>query len=120
MSAQIEVLASEERAVDTYTKDVQVKPGPTGIAIYIDITVHNGGTLTVTIYDVDPVSGQETSLLASSALSGSNQAVRLMVHPQLTAAANSIAKNAISDNVRIKSVVATAAVTFSLGMRPLR
>lgn len=120
MAGQIEVLPSASRAVDTYVASVRVPDHYQGLAVYVDITVHNGGTLVVHIYDVDPVSNQKTELLASASLSGSNQAKRLVVHPALTVSANLVAKDAVSDNVRIEAVVTTAAVTFSLGARPLR
>src|SRR5467141_1426213 len=55
--------------------------------LIIDVTVHNGGTVTVTIVGADPVSGKVFNILVSTALAVAATTV-LRVGPTYTAAAN--------------------------------
>lgn len=82
--------------------------------LVIDITVPNGGTLTVTIVGIDPASGKVYTILASAGLVAGATTV-LRVGPALTAAANLVANDFIPLLWGVQVVVATASMTFSLG-----
>ena len=85
--------------------------------VVLDITVPNGGTVTISIFGIDPASGKvfpTAGILVSAAL-GAAATTRLEVGPALTAAANLVVNDFIPLYFGIQVVVATATVTFSLG-----
>lgn len=90
-----------------------------GIRVTTDVTTHNGGTVTVTIKG-KTANGVLTTLLASAALSGSNQTNVLLVFPAATVTANVSANAFLPKYWEISVLVATATVTFSVSVDILR
>jgi hypothetical protein len=82
--------------------------------ITIDITALTG-TLTVTVEGIDPESGKTYTILASAALAGTGTTV-LRIFPGATVAANLTANDIMPKFFRIKAVVVTGPVTFSVGV----
>ncbi len=82
------------------------------LALVINITNANGGTLTVTIRGIDPISGPYL-ILASAALVAGGQVV-LRVGPALTAAANLVANDFLPLSWNLDVLVAVATMTFSI------
>lgn len=86
-----------------------------GAVVVIDITAGSSVSLTVTIEGKDPTSGKYYTILASSALTGTGTTV-LRVHPDLTAAANTVAKDMLPAVWRVKEVTGnTNSITYSIG-----
>ncbi len=90
-----------------------------GIRVTTDITVHNGGTVTVTVKG-KTANGVLTTLLVSAALAGSNQTNVLLIFPAATVTANVSANAFLPKYWEISVLVATAAVTFSVNVDILR
>jgi hypothetical protein len=82
------------------------------LALVINITNANGGTLTVTIRGMDPISGPYL-ILASAGLVANAQTI-LRVGPALTAAANAVANDFLPISWNLDVLVATATMTFSI------
>lgn len=82
--------------------------------LIIDVTVPNGGTLTVTIVGMDPASGKAYTLLVSTGITTAVTTV-LRVGPGLTAAANLVANDVLPLMWQVQAVVATASMTFTIG-----
>jgi hypothetical protein len=82
----------------------------------IDITAVSGAaSLTFTIKGQDPASGKTYTILASAALVAVATTV-LRVHVELTAAANTIAKDMLPQCVQVAVTVGTAdSATYSVG-----
>jgi hypothetical protein len=88
-----------------------------GILLYIYVSAITGTspTLTVTIQGKSPGSGQYHTILASAAISATGLTV-LRVYPGLTAAANTVANDALPCTYRLQSVIGgtTPAVTAQI------
>lgn len=83
-----------------------------GVAVVVDITAKAGTIdVVVTIQKKDNASGKYIDVLASPSLTAAGTTV-YTVHPDLTAAANSIAKDLMFEDWRVK-VVSGAGVTPS-------
>jgi hypothetical protein len=82
------------------------------LALVINVTNANAGTLTVTIRGIDPISGPYL-ILASAGLVANGQVV-LRVGPALTVAANLVANDFIPISWNLDVLVAAAAMTFSI------
>jgi hypothetical protein len=82
------------------------------LALIINVTNANGGTLTATIRGLDPISGPYL-ILASAGLVANGQVV-LRVGPALTPAANLIANDFMPISWNLDVVVAAATMTFSI------
>jgi hypothetical protein len=68
-----------------------------------------------TIAGVDPASDTAYTILASAAITGAGQTV-LRIHPSLTAAANTVAKDVLPQAIKITATHADAdSITYSLG-----
>ena len=95
--------------------DILFAPGKY-LQLTVDITAITAtGTVTVTIYGYDPISGKFYVILASAAL-GAVATTILRVGPALTAAANLVANDFMPFQWACGVVVATAQpMTFSLG-----
>jgi hypothetical protein len=81
--------------------------------LVIDITNANGGTLTVNIAGVDPLSGKSFTILTSLGLAANGTTV-LRVGPALTPAANLTVNDFIPFTWNLQLTVATATMTFSI------
>lgn len=86
-----------------------------GLVVVIDATaVTATGSVTVLIEGVDRNSGKTWTLLQSSAIAATGTTV-LRVHPQLTAAANLVAKDVLPPVFRVTCTHANAvSVTYSV------
>jgi hypothetical protein len=82
------------------------------LALVINITNANAGTLTVTVRGIDPISGPYL-ILASAGLVANGQVV-LRVGPALTVAANLVANDFVPVSWGLDVVVAAATMTFSI------
>lgn len=110
---------SLSRAVDThYSAEFDNSGGHFGAILFVDLTVRGGagtGTLTVTLQGYDYVSGKWFDLIVGSTLS-SVTTQQLLTYPGATAVANSVGQWPLTSKFRVKAVVATAIVTFSVGL----
>lgn len=88
----------------TTNSDDQVNPSSRGVRVVVDLT-KNSGTIdvVVTIQSKDAASGEYIDRLSSASLTATG-VTEYIVHPDLTAAANSIAKNFIGEQWRVKLV----------------
>jgi hypothetical protein len=96
-------------------QDILFSPGKY-LQMTVDITAITAtGTVTVTIFGFDPVSGKFYTILASTAL-GAVATTVLRVGPALTAAANLVANDFMPFQWACQVVVGTAQpMTFSIG-----
>lgn len=82
----------------------QVNPGSRGVMVVCNISAKTGTIdLTITIQRKDPASGVYTDLLSTVSLTGTGTTT-LIVSPDLTASANSIAQTFLGENWRVKAV----------------
>lgn len=82
----------------------QENPSSRGVAVVVDITAKSGTIdVVVTIQKKDRASGKYIDVLSSVSLTGTGTTVYL-VHPDLTTAANSIAKDILFEVWRVKIV----------------
>ena len=90
----------------------QDNPSSRGVAVVIDITAKSGTIdVVVTIQKKDKASGKYIDVLSSASLTVVGTTV-LTMHPDLTAAANSIAKDVLPEQWRVR-IVSGAGVTPS-------
>lgn len=96
--------------------DIVNDEGGVGLVAVIDVTaVTSSPSVVFTIQGKDPASGKYYDILASSAITGTGTTV-LRVHPDLTAAANSVAKDMIPRVWRIKAVHGNAnSISYTVG-----
>lgn len=94
----------------TTTGAVQYNTSSRGVRVVANLT-KNSGTIDVTIniYSIDKATGQAILRLASVSLTASG-VTEYIVHPDLTAAANTIAKNFLGEQWRV-DVVSGAGTT---------
>lgn len=87
-----------------------------GLVVVIDCTAIDASPSVVfTIEGKDPTSGKYYSILASAAIVGTGTTV-LRVHPELTAAANTVAKDMVPAVWRITATHADSdSITYSVG-----
>jgi len=104
------------RAAAAYTSNPYFNPNRLGVRLYINLTVVNGGTLTVKIQNFDAasqtwvdVTGAVTTALAAVAVT------RLIVYPGITPANNFDVSASLGPLWRVVATTATAAVTFGIG-----
>lgn len=68
-----------------------------------------------TVLGCDPASDTTWTILASAAITGTGQTV-LRIHPDLTAAANTVAKDFLPQNLKVTAVHAdTDSITYTVG-----
>lgn len=116
------VFPSLSRAVATYNSNEIFAPDSKGVRVFIDITVHNGGTLVVSLQVRDPVTDKWVTVTGATTagLTGANGTYTLTVYPGITVAAGGATAGAEINNFvdvsyRVVAVVSVAAVTFSIG-----
>lgn len=87
-----------------------------GVFVVIDVSaVAATPSVVFTIQGYDPASASWYTILASAAITGTGQTI-LRVHPELTAAANLVAKDVLPRQWRVNATHADAdSITFSLG-----
>jgi hypothetical protein len=94
----------------TQTTSDQINYNHRGIKVYLYVTTIGSGSLVLTIFGKDQVSGQTYTLLASSAVTTNGLTV-LTIYPGLTSAANSIANDVLPRTYRIQ-VTGASSSTF--------
>lgn len=116
------ILESTSRAAGTHNSAAITAAGYTGARLFVDISVHNGGTVTPKLQTFDQISGNWVDIPGASfaALSGSNQTKQLTIYPGVAETANEAVSDVLGDTLRVSATVATAAVTFSVGIDLLR
>lgn len=104
----------------TFTSSDLANRGFRGIAVVLDVTNANSGTLTVEIDGKDPASGKYYALLTGGAVS-SNGTNLYRVYPGLTAVANATASDVLPSLFRVKVTQSGGTtVTYSLGILLLK
>ncbi len=114
------VFSVASRSAAAYNSGAYFNPNRKGIRLFINLTVVNGGTLTVKVQDFDPASqtwvdipGAVTSALAAVLVT------QLTVYPGVTETLANAAGTTVSRPVgtlwRVVATTATAAVTFGIG-----
>lgn len=103
-------------AARTATSSVTMATGCIGGVFVINVTaVSLTPSVVFTIAGVDPASDTAYTILASAAIVGTGQTV-LRIHPSLTAAANTIAKDMLPQALKITATHAdTDSITYSVG-----
>lgn len=98
------VITATDQGAGTLTSGDLRNPCARGIRVVLDITDKTGTIdVVVNIYAKDGASGKYILLLASASktVSGTTE---LLVHPDLTAAANTIAKSLLGDIFKVEAV----------------
>src|SRR5258707_8350922 len=86
-----------------------------GLRVVLDMTVVGTGSVTLEIDAKDVASGKYVALLTGAAVTTNSTNV-YVIHPELTAAANSIAKDVLPHTWRVKVVANNAnSATYSVG-----
>jgi hypothetical protein len=108
-----QVIASAAR---TATHTATMECGSIGGVFIINVTAASATPSVVfTVKGVDPASGATWDILASAAITGAGTTI-LRIHPSLTAAANTIAKDVLPAAVAITCTHADAdSITYSVG-----
>jgi hypothetical protein len=106
------VITHTAAAAGTYNSSVLDTHQGIGLMVFINVTAVTG-SVTVTIKNVDPVSGATATVLASAAIAATGLTV-LKVYPGLTAAANATANDIIGNQTQIQSVIATGPATATI------
>lgn len=107
---------SASRAATTYySNEYDNSHGFRGAFVFTDLTARATGTLTVSIEGYDFASAKWYTMLAGSTLSSVTTQL-LVTYPGATTSANAVAQFPLPSKWRIKAVVATDAVTFSVGV----
>ena len=99
----------------TQTQQDQMNEGHRGLRVVVDVTTPGTGSITVTIDELDQVSGKYVTLLTSAALTTTATTV-LRVFPGATVTANASANDTLGATWRIKVTHNNAnAITYSVG-----
>lgn len=120
MAQHVTLFESKARTLDSNSRDIKnsdfVKSSGTGLVVVIDVTaVTDSPSVVFTIQGKDPTSGKFYTILASAAITGTGTTV-LRVHPDLTAAANTVAKDMLPAVWRVSADHADAdSITYSVG-----
>jgi hypothetical protein len=108
-------LLSSAAQTTTQTLADQANFAGKGIRVVLDMTVVGTGSVTLEIDAKDGASGKYTPLLTGAAVITNSTNVYI-IHPELTAAANSIAKDVLPHTWRVKVVANNAnPATYSVG-----
>jgi len=112
--ADLTLLASAAQTT-TQTLADQANFAGKGIRVTLDVTVAGTGSITLEIDAKDPASGKYLALLTGAAVTTVSTNV-YVIHPELTAAANSIAKDVLPHTWRVKVTANNAnSITYSVG-----
>jgi hypothetical protein len=103
------------KAARTATSSATISPESCSGLFFINVTaVSATPSVVFTIAGLDPVDSAEYTILASAAITGTGLTV-LRVSPQLTAAANTIAKDMLPAALKITATHADAdSITYSM------
>lgn len=114
----ITVLPTAARTATPTVDQFNVEHGsPSGLVCVIDVTaIVATPSVTFTLQGYDPVSTRVWTLLASAAIATVSTTI-LRVHPELTAAANLIAKDIVPDAFTLTAVHGNAnSITYSVSI----
>lgn len=113
--AAVEVLASAARTASPTADTFQTSGDSDGLLVIIDVTADPAtASVVFTLQGVDPVSGKTWDVLASAAVTAVGTTI-LRVSPNLTAAANTIAKDLVPAFFTVAAVHADAdSITYSV------
>lgn len=120
MAQHVTLFESKARTIDSNSRDIKnsdfVKSSGMGLVVVIDVTaVTDSPSVVFTIQGKDPASSKYYTILASAAITGTGTTV-LRVHPDLTAAANTVAKDMLPAVWRVSADHADAdSITYSVG-----
>ena len=116
MAEYLAAFPSAARTVDGEANFVNDE-GAVGAVIVIDVTAATSSPSVVfTVQGYDPASNKAYTILASVAITGTGTTV-LRVHPDLTASANTIAKDMMPRHCRILADHSnTDSITYSVGV----
>lgn len=116
MAQHVTIFSSAARTAIATSKDISNHEGAIGLVLTIDATAAaNTPSVTFTIEGKDPTSGKYYTILTSAAITGIGTTT-LRVHPDLTAATNTVAKDMLPAVWRVKTAVAdTDSLTYSVG-----
>lgn len=110
------VFAVASRAAATYNSGAYFNPNRLGIRLDINLTVVNGGTLTVKVQTFDPASQTWVDVtLATTAALAAVAVTTLTLYPGLTETANVDVALPTGVLFRVVATTAVAAVTFGIG-----
>lgn len=122
MAQHVTVFPSEARTASTNSFDFKnsVENGGlnnVGMLCVIDCTaIASSPSVVFTIEGKDPTSGKYYTILASAPIVGTGTTI-LRVHPEFTAASNTVAKDFIPAVWRIKAVAGNSnSITYSVGV----
>lgn len=115
MAQHVGVFPSGARTATVSSPD-RTNLNGTGMILVIDCTAISASpSVTFTIEGKDPASGKYYTILTSAAITGTGTTV-LRVHPDLTAAANTVAKDMIPAVWRVTATHGDAdSITYSVG-----
>ena len=110
------VFSVASRAAADYASAAYFNPNRLGIRLYINLTVVNGGTLTVKVQTFDPASQTWVDIpLAVTAALAAVAVTTLTLYPGITETANVDVAVPTGVLFRVVATTATAAVTFGIG-----
>lgn len=94
---------------------VLCNPQHRGLSVFINLSVNTAaaGTLTVSVWAIDPVSGQRALLLVSLGITALNTPTLLQIYPGLPATANVSANAVLPSQYQITWAVTGAAPTVN-------
>ena len=118
--SEITYLPSAARTATPTKQDKSNSVDARGMLVVIDVTaVAATPSVVFTIQGKDSLSGKYYTILASAAITATGTTV-LRVHPELTAAANLVAKDVVPRIFAIDAVHADAdSITYSVGVQLL-
>lgn len=110
------VFSVASRAAAAYNSGAYFNPNRKGVRIYINLTVVNGGTLTVKVQTFDQASQTWVDMpLAVTAALAAVAVTTLTIYPGTTETANVDVEQPLGTTWRVVATTATAAVTFGIG-----
>jgi len=116
LAEHVTVFPLKARTTAQTSSIIENDEGAEGLVVVIDCTaVADTPSVTFTIQGYDTTSSKAYTILASAAITGTGTTV-LRVHPALTAATNTIAKDLLPRYWRVSVAVADAdSMTYSVG-----
>lgn len=120
MAQHVTVFESAARTATTSSRDIKnsdfKNSSGTGAVVVIDCTADPASaSVTFTVEGKDPTSGKYYTILASAAITGTGTTV-LRIHPDLTAAANTVAKDMLPAVWRVTATASNGdSLTYSVG-----
>lgn len=115
------IFESAARAAGTHNSAAITTSGYTGARIFLDVTNANGGSVTPKVQVLDQISGNWVDLSgAAFAATSANGTSHLTIRPGIAETANVSVSDSLGNTIRVVATVATATVTFSIGIDLVR